>query len=96
MVNDIPQSIRTIGKLFQYADDIALATTAYTFAAARDRLQKMLNILEGWCRKWRIKLNGDTSNFLQIHRIENNESDDMSLQLFDQIVRAKTQAKFLA
>ena len=52
MVNDIPQSLSNIGKLYQYADDIAMTAIAYTFAAARDKIQKMLNILECWCRKW--------------------------------------------
>ena len=94
MVNDIPQTISTIGKIFQYADDIAMAVVAYTFDAARHRLQQMLNILESWCRKWRIKLNGDKSNFLLIHRIQ-SDNDDMSLQLFNDIVRPKPHAKFL-
>jgi hypothetical protein len=55
----------------------------------------MLNILEGWCRIWRIKLNGEKSNYLQINRLRTQSNDDMSLQLFDDIVRPKTHAKFL-
>ena len=96
MVNDIPTSILSIGKIFQYADDIALACRAFTLAAARDKLQKMINILEGWCRQWRIKLNGEKSSFLPITRLRNPDNgEDMSLQIFDDIVRAKTNAKFL-
>ena len=95
MVNDIPSSITTIGKLFQYADDIALAAFAYTFDAARLKLQQMINILEGWCRRWRIMLNGDKSNFLKIHRINDSTEEDQSLQLFHDMVQPKTHAKFL-
>ena len=95
MVNDIPSSVLQLGKLLQYADDIAMYCRAFTFSAARDKLQKMLDILEGWCRKWRIKLNGDKSNFLQIHRLRAQDDEDMSLQLFDDIVRPKSHAKFL-
>ena len=72
-----------------------MACRAFTFAAARDKLQKMINILEGWCRKWRIKLNGDKSYFLQIHRLQQQEKEDMSLQLFDDIIKPTTNAKFL-
>ena len=95
MVNDIPSSLLSLGKLFQYADDIALACRSFSFAAARDKLQKMLNTLEGWCRQWRIKLNGDKSLFLQFHRLRKQDEEDMSLQLFDDIVRPTTNAKFL-
>ena len=95
MVNDIPRSITTFGKLFQYADDIALAAFAYTFDAAREKLQQMINILEGWCRRWRIMLNGDKSNFLKIHRIADSTDEDQSLQLFHDIVQPKNHAKFL-
>ena len=95
MVNDIPSSILSLGKLFQYADDIAMACRKFTFASVRDKLQKMINILEGWCIKWRIKLNGDKSHFLQIHRLRQQDNEDMSLQLFDDIVKPTTNAKFL-
>ena len=95
MVNDIPSSILSLGKLYQYADDIAMSCRAFSFAAARDKLQKMLNLLEGWCRQWRIKLNGDKSYFLQIHRLRQQDDEDMSLQLFDDIIKPATNAKFL-
>ena len=72
-----------------------MACRAFTFAAAKEKLQKMINILEGWCRKWRIKLKGDKSHFLQIHRLRQQENEDMSLQLFDDIVKPTTNAKFL-
>ena len=72
-----------------------MACRALTFAAARDKLQKMLDLLEGWCRQWRIKLNGDKSYFLQIHRLRQQDDEDMSLQLFNDIIRPTTNAKFL-
>ena len=64
-------------------------------AAAINRLQKAINNLEGWCRKWRIKLNGAKSNLLIIHRLHNQADSDCSIQLFDDIIRPCQTAKYL-
>ena len=57
LVNDIP-NVSDSAMIGQFADDIALWANAQTFAESLQRLQTAVNTLEGWCRRWRIKLNG--------------------------------------
>ena len=52
-------------------------------------------MLEGWCRRWRIKLNASKSNLLVISRILKIKTDDSSVMLFDDIVSPCQNAKFL-
>ena len=58
-------------------------------------LQKSLNELESWCRRWRVKLNGEKSNFLFISRNWKDDDENHALQLFDDIIRPVKSAKFL-
>ena len=51
--------------------------------------------MEGWCRRWRIKLNGTKSNLLLIHRLHEQPTHDFCLQLFNDIVRPTAVAKYL-
>ena len=51
--------------------------------------------MEGWCRKWRVKLNGDKSNLMFISRTRESEEENHAIHLFDDIVRPTTHAKFL-
>ena len=76
-VNDYPESIKELCSLSQFADDSALWTAAYTKAFALRKLQKALNSLEGWCRRWRVKLNGEKSKlvFISCIRISILEQD---------------------
>ena len=94
-VNDYPEEIEEICSVSQFADDSALWTTAYTTKYAITKLQKALNVLEGWCRKWRVKLNGDKSNLMFISRTRESEEENHAIHLFDDIVRPTTHAKFL-
>ena len=43
-----------------YADDIVL------IAPSADHLQKMLNILERWCRKWGMSINAKKTQILHV------------------------------
>lgn len=95
-VNDLPQEIVDLGlSLSQYADDTALWTAAYTVAFGISKLQKGLNFLEGWCRRWRVKLNGDKSKLLIISRLREKTSETPCLQLFDDIIKPVPTARFL-
>ena len=94
LVNDIPDVGPSASK-GQFADDIALWTNAFTFNAAISRLQSAVNCLEGWCRRWRIKLNGAKSYLLLINRLNERPKDDLSIQLFNDIVRPCTSARYL-
>ena len=94
-VNDYPQSIQDECSLSQFADDTALWTAAYTKAFAIRKLQKALNTLEGWCRRWRVRLNGEKSSLLFISRTRDKDEENHSLHLFDDIVRPVESAQFL-
>ena len=94
LVNDIPRN--EDASVGQFADDICLWANAYTFRGSRNRLQKAVNELEGWCRKWRIKLNGSKSNLIYFNRLNNNDlDDDLSIQLFNDIIRPCKISKYL-
>ena len=92
-VNDYPESINC--SLSQFADDTALWTRSYTRAQGIRTLQKSLNELESWCRRWRVKLNGEKSNLLFISRCREKESQNHALHLFNDLIRPVKTAKFL-
>ena len=95
-VNDFPQEIVDMGlSLSQYADDTAMWYSAYTQQYACSKLQKGLNYLEGWCRRWRVKLNGEKSQLLLISRLNEKSSETQCLQLFNDLVKPAQHARFL-
>ena len=94
-VNDYPEEIQQSCSMSQFADDTALWTSAYTRSFAVFKLQKGLNILEGWCRKWRVKLNGEKSNLVMIARTRERDNENYALQLFNDLIRPTQNAKFL-
>ena len=94
-VNDYPDEIQSLCSLSQFADDTALWSIAYTHSYAITKLQKALNLLECWCRKWRVKLNGEKSNLVFITRVREKTDENFGLQLFNDIIRPTKNAKFL-
>ena len=58
-------------------------------------LQKSLDMLESWCRRWRVKLNGEKSKFMFIERLKSPDRESHCLHLFNDIIRPTNQAKFL-
>ena len=94
-VNDFPQEIKKYCKLSQFADDTALYAKAFTEQYAIKKLQKGLDLLEGWCRRWRVKLNGDKSNLILISRTREKLDENFGLHLFNDVIRPTQSAKFL-
>ena len=94
LVNDIPQPSNG-ASVGQFADDIGLWAMGYTHRGCTYRLQQAINQLESWCRRWRIKLNGAKSHLLVFSRLPNYSNEDIAVQLFDDIVRPTTSAKYL-
>ena len=62
---------------------------------AVSRLQKAVNDIEAWCRKWRMMLNGDKSNLVIIGRNKKIEDENLCILLFNDVVRPVSKAKFL-
>ena len=78
-VNDFPKEILEYCNLSQFADDTSLSTTAYTEQYATQKLQKGLNLLEGWCRRWRVKLNASKSKFVIFSRVQEENQENYNL-----------------
>lgn len=94
LVNDIP-NVGPNANIGQFADDISLWANALTFSGSQRYLQKAVDVVEGWCRRWRIKLNGAKSSLIYFHRLRDQPSEDLSLQLFNEIIRPTSSAKYL-
>ena len=57
--------------------------TAWTFHGCQTKLQRAVNELESWCRKWRMKLNGSKSNLMMSTKLHDTVPDDISIQIFN-------------
>ena len=95
LVNDVPDSIEKYCSFSQFADDMGMWTQGYTFNGTRQKLQKAVNELESWCRKWRIKLNGSKSQLMVTSKLKEKPQDDMDIQLFNDTVKPGKDSKFL-
>ena len=95
LVNDVPDSIEKYSSFSQFADDMGMWTQGYSFHGTRQKLQKAINELESWCRKWRIKLNGSKSQLMVSSKLHEKPPDDMAIQLFNDNVKPEKNAKFL-
>ena len=51
--------------------------------------------IEGWCRKWRVKLNGEKSNLVILSRKRKKLDENLCILLFNDVVRPVSKAKFL-
>ena len=94
-VNDLPKEIQRHCNLSQFADDTTLYTTAYTKQYATLQLQKGLNLLEGWCRRWRVKLNAAKSKFIIFSRLQEPNRENHKIALFDDVISPCQDARFL-
>ena len=92
-VNDIPDLGPTGCNLSQFADDMGIWTHAKSAKALRLRLSKALKLMEGWCAKWRIKLNAVKTQFLVFSRTVKPVKID--LELFDEPIKQTQSAKLL-
>ena len=67
-VNDLPTGDQRGSSQYQFADDIAVCASRSNGVVATQKLQGAVDDIEGWCRKWRVKLNGDKSRLVVISR----------------------------
>ena len=94
-VNDFPQEIKKYCKLSQFADDTALYAKAFTEQYAIKKLQKGLDLLEGWCRRWRVKLNASKSKLVVFSRQKQNNEENFKVALFNDVIGPTEEARFL-
>ena len=93
-VNDLPTGEHRDVSKFQFADDIAARASGQTGLSAVRKLQRAVDDIEAWCRKWRMMLNGDKSKLVIISRKE-LEDEHLCILLFNDVVRPISEAKFL-
>ena len=94
-VNDLPTGENHGISQFQFADDIAVCGSGPSELSAVAKVQKAVNAIEGWCRKWRVILNGSKSNLVIISRKRRQLDENPCILLFDDVVRPISKAKFL-
>ena len=94
-VNDLPTGENNGASQFQFADDIAICCTGPNEMTAVRKLQRAVNEIESWCRKWRMKLNGDKSNLVILSKKRKKQNENLCILLFNDVVRPVSKAKFL-
>jgi len=94
-VNDLPTGEDRGVSQYQFADDIAVCGSASSEVNAVQKIQKAVDDIEGWCRKWRMKLNGDKSNLVILSRKRKIADVNLCVLLFNDVVRPVADAKFL-
>ena len=52
-------------------------------------------MLEGWCRRWRVKLNASKSKFMFFSRIKKDTKENYRIALFDDTIKPTENARFL-
>ena len=94
-MNDLPTGETRGTSQYQFADDIAVCGSANSELDAVRKVQRAVDDIEGWCRKWRVKLNGDKSNLVILSRKRKPPDDNLCVLLFNDVVRPVAKAKFL-
>ena len=94
-VNDLPTGDQRGTSQFQFADDIAVCGSGANELLAVSKVQRAVNDIEAWCRKWRVMLNGDKSNLVIISRKKKKLDENVCILLFNDVVRPISKAKFL-
>ena len=95
-VNDFPEEIKKYCNISQFADDTALYATAYTKSYATRKLQKGLDQLECWCRRWRVKLNAEKSRVVYFSRLGTDSEESYKVALYNKVMaRCKQMAHLL-
>jgi hypothetical protein len=94
-VNNMPtRSHRGVGQS-KYADDTGIFAMESSELGAVRKVQRAVDDIERWCRKWRVKLNGDKSQLIIISRKKKKPDENLCILLFDDVVRPVQKAKFL-
>ena len=70
-INDLAEDINALGAGINIDDDVNLAILLYAddvalIAPDENSLQRMLDVVNRWCRKWRMTLNGEKTKVLHL------------------------------
>ena len=99
-VNDLTDVVdQTRVNSSQYADDVGLWTANAKASDAASVLQKEVEKVEKWCRKWHVTLSPHKSKLVLFTKCprhkEEKETKDISINLFGAQVSLSTEADFL-
>ena len=94
-VNDLPTGDQRGTSQYQFADDIAVTGSGKDGIQAVKKVQKAVDDIESWCRRWRVKLNGDKSQLVILSRKRKKLNENLCILLFNDVVRPVSKAKFL-
>jgi hypothetical protein len=94
-VKDMPTGSQMGVNQSRYADDRGIFATKSSELGAVRKVQAAVDDMERWCRKWRVKLNGDKSQLIIISRKKKEINENLCILLFDDVVRPVQKAKFL-
>ena len=79
--------------LLQFADDTALITHDYNRATAVSEIQRLIDLVCEWFRKWHIKINPSKTQFLIFnHRVNENSP---TVRVDNEVVSPASHAKYL-
>lgn len=81
-VNDIPLKTARNCRAGQFADDVNIWASSRNQSMTYAHLQRALKLVEGWCSKWRIKLNVAKTQLITF--TTNRGKPKQKLKLFDQ------------
>jgi hypothetical protein len=88
-INSLGEEINNAGLGIKYDDEqvgiLMYADDVVCLAESPEDLQSMLDILDDWCRKWRLELNGSKTNVMifrgKIQRCQNVNSHVVNCSL---------------
>lgn len=75
--------------VIMYADDLVVMSDSV------EKLQKMLQIIEKYCEKWEIKINGKKTQYMEFTLRKNGEKPEASLMLGGEVVEKVDKMKYL-
>lgn len=90
-INDIPKNNNT--KLALFADDTALIATSFQKTQANKYLQRHINQLEIYYRKWKIKINSDKTKLIYLSK--KKDKPKQPITFYNNIIQTEKQCVYL-
>ena len=94
-VNDIPFTDMVGCQPSQYADDTGLWSTGKDTITTANNIQRALNCMENWCKKWRVKLCPSKTNVVLFTKCHKAHMIKPQLFLFGEELTYTNEAVFL-
>ena len=93
-IDDIPKSVNTKGESLLFADDLFSFYGDKNLKRVNRIMQKYLNLLEDWLKKWRLKAAANKCSY-NIYQTKGKSKTDLNLFLFGEKIKKENNAKYL-